>query len=204
MVDFDRRRLISSDISEGGRNKKREKKRRTWRFLQLIRRPQAISSLRTGRRNVSSRGEKEQGDVVTDLEGNFIIQVGATGEEGLIDGTFDRATFNRPQVSMNMIRVLQIKVPYRSVPLGMCGTYQSVRLLVRGSPATGRYRQNRPSAVDFGRRWSISAVGSRLREKKKEERRGEEERIPRVVLTRAPSSPALAIFLPRGEKDRGN
>ncbi|KAJ8511102.1 hypothetical protein OPV22_001536 [Ensete ventricosum] len=35
--------------------------------------------------------------VVTDLEGNFIIQVGATGEEGLIDGTFDRATFNRPQ-----------------------------------------------------------------------------------------------------------
>ncbi|CAD5196877.1 unnamed protein product [Musa acuminata subsp. malaccensis] len=35
--------------------------------------------------------------VVTDLEGNFIIQVGATGEEGLNDGTFDRATFNRPQ-----------------------------------------------------------------------------------------------------------
>lgn len=36
--------------------------------------------------------------MVTDLEGNFIIQVGATGEEGLNDGTFDRATFNRPQV----------------------------------------------------------------------------------------------------------
>lgn len=35
--------------------------------------------------------------VVTDLEGNFIIQVGSTGEEGLLDGTFETATFNRPQ-----------------------------------------------------------------------------------------------------------
>ncbi|KAG6466781.1 hypothetical protein ZIOFF_075414 [Zingiber officinale] len=36
--------------------------------------------------------------VVTDLDGNFIIQVGATGEDGLNDGNFDSATFNRPQV----------------------------------------------------------------------------------------------------------
>eukprot|EP00268_Persea_americana_P050094 TRINITY_DN5423_c0_g1_i14.p1 TRINITY_DN5423_c0_g1~~TRINITY_DN5423_c0_g1_i14.p1 ORF type:complete len:1112 (-),score=203.72 TRINITY_DN5423_c0_g1_i14:364-3300(-) len=35
--------------------------------------------------------------VVTDLEGNFIVQVGSTGEEGLRDGSFDNATFNRPQ-----------------------------------------------------------------------------------------------------------
>ncbi|KAJ7973259.1 NHL repeat-containing protein 2 [Quillaja saponaria] len=35
--------------------------------------------------------------VVTDLNGNFIIQIGSTGEEGLQDGTFDNATFNRPQ-----------------------------------------------------------------------------------------------------------
>ncbi|XP_058082799.1 protein SUPPRESSOR OF QUENCHING 1, chloroplastic isoform X2 [Magnolia sinica] len=35
--------------------------------------------------------------VVTDLQGNFIVQVGSTGEEGLRDGTFDIATFNRPQ-----------------------------------------------------------------------------------------------------------
>ncbi|MCL7028124.1 hypothetical protein MKW94_020339 [Papaver nudicaule] len=35
--------------------------------------------------------------VVTDLEGNFIVQIGSTGEEGLQDGTFDNATFNRPQ-----------------------------------------------------------------------------------------------------------
>lgn len=35
--------------------------------------------------------------VVTDLKGNFIVQVGSTGEEGLQDGKFDVATFNRPQ-----------------------------------------------------------------------------------------------------------
>ncbi|XP_031102585.1 protein SUPPRESSOR OF QUENCHING 1, chloroplastic isoform X1 [Ipomoea triloba] len=35
--------------------------------------------------------------VVTDLEGNYIAQVGSTGEEGLRDGNFDEATFNRPQ-----------------------------------------------------------------------------------------------------------
>lgn len=36
--------------------------------------------------------------VVTDLDGNFIVQIGSTGEEGLRDGSFDDATFNRPQV----------------------------------------------------------------------------------------------------------
>ncbi|KAM7272381.1 hypothetical protein ACFE04_027044 [Oxalis oulophora] len=35
--------------------------------------------------------------VVTDLDGNFIIQIGSTGEEGLQDGSFDDASFNRPQ-----------------------------------------------------------------------------------------------------------
>ncbi|KAI3918261.1 hypothetical protein MKX01_041581 [Papaver californicum] len=35
--------------------------------------------------------------VVTDLEGNFVVQIGSTGEEGLQDGTFDDSTFNRPQ-----------------------------------------------------------------------------------------------------------
>ncbi|CAH9080213.1 unnamed protein product [Cuscuta epithymum] len=35
--------------------------------------------------------------VVTDLEGNYLVQVGSTGEEGLHDGHFDEATFNRPQ-----------------------------------------------------------------------------------------------------------
>lgn len=36
--------------------------------------------------------------VVTTLDGDFIVQIGSTGEEGLQDGSFDDATFNRPQV----------------------------------------------------------------------------------------------------------
>lgn len=35
--------------------------------------------------------------VVTDLDGNFIAQIGSTGEEGLRDGSFGDATFNHPQ-----------------------------------------------------------------------------------------------------------
>ncbi|XP_071709747.1 protein SUPPRESSOR OF QUENCHING 1, chloroplastic [Rutidosis leptorrhynchoides] len=35
--------------------------------------------------------------VVTDLDGNFLLQIGSTGEEGLRDGNFDNAMFNRPQ-----------------------------------------------------------------------------------------------------------
>ncbi|XP_076913593.1 protein SUPPRESSOR OF QUENCHING 1, chloroplastic-like [Bidens hawaiensis] len=35
--------------------------------------------------------------VVTDLDGNFLVQVGSSGEEGLHDGNFDTAMFNRPQ-----------------------------------------------------------------------------------------------------------
>ncbi|XP_023734564.1 protein SUPPRESSOR OF QUENCHING 1, chloroplastic isoform X1 [Lactuca sativa] len=35
--------------------------------------------------------------VVTDLDGNFIVQIGSSGEEGLRDGNFDNAMFNRPQ-----------------------------------------------------------------------------------------------------------
>jgi hypothetical protein len=35
--------------------------------------------------------------VVTNLDGEFICQVGSS-EEGLLDGQFDTASFNRPQV----------------------------------------------------------------------------------------------------------
>ncbi|XP_057961309.1 protein SUPPRESSOR OF QUENCHING 1, chloroplastic [Malania oleifera] len=35
--------------------------------------------------------------VLTDLDGNFIVQIGSAGEEGLRDGSFDDAMFNRPQ-----------------------------------------------------------------------------------------------------------
>ncbi|RWW73374.1 hypothetical protein BHE74_00018761 [Ensete ventricosum] len=37
---------------------------------------------------------------------------------------------------------------FRPVPLGTSGTYRSIRLLLRGSLATGRFRKNRPSTVD--------------------------------------------------------
>ncbi|KAL9141056.1 hypothetical protein ABFS82_14G077900 [Erythranthe guttata] len=35
--------------------------------------------------------------VVTDLDGNFKMQIGSSGEEGLRDGNFEDAMFNRPQ-----------------------------------------------------------------------------------------------------------
>ncbi|RWW42428.1 hypothetical protein BHE74_00052025 [Ensete ventricosum] len=85
--------------------------------------------------------------------------------------------------------------------------YRSTRLPVCGQPATGRYRQNQPLAVDFDRRRSISIVGSRLREKSivggqlrekkgrrrrgKEERRGEEEYLARTPLPPAGRSRAV-------------
>ncbi|RWV81316.1 hypothetical protein GW17_00057276 [Ensete ventricosum] len=63
----------------------------------------------------------------------------------------------------------------------MGGTYRSARLSVHRPSAIGWYSQNRPSAIDFDRWWliegeidrrrSISAVGSRLREKKKKRKR---------------------------------
>jgi hypothetical protein len=41
--------------------------------------------------------------VVTDLDGNSLVQIGTTGEEGLRDGNFNDAIFNRPQVSIKLI-----------------------------------------------------------------------------------------------------
>lgn len=40
--------------------------------------------------------------MVTDLSGNYLLQIGSTGEDGLRDGNFDDATFNRPQVSITL------------------------------------------------------------------------------------------------------
>ncbi|XP_058189990.1 protein SUPPRESSOR OF QUENCHING 1, chloroplastic isoform X7 [Rhododendron vialii] len=44
---------------------------------------------------ISGEGRRK---VVTDLDGNFIIQIGSTGEEGFHDGSFEDAAFNRPQL----------------------------------------------------------------------------------------------------------
>ncbi|RZR79653.1 hypothetical protein BHM03_00005443 [Ensete ventricosum] len=79
--------------------------------------------------------------------------------------------------------------------------YQSARLLVRGPPATGRYRQNRPSIVDGGRK----------REEEEEKKKEEEKkylgpslparhRRPRVA--REPLPPAGDFSPARGERSR--
>ncbi|RRT43893.1 hypothetical protein B296_00048113, partial [Ensete ventricosum] len=61
--------------------------------------------------------------------------------------------------------------------------YRSARLLVCGLSATWRYHQ-------IDRQRSISVVDGGLREKKgRRRKRGKEERIPRVILARAPSLP---------------
>ncbi|RWW46678.1 hypothetical protein BHE74_00047380, partial [Ensete ventricosum] len=90
---------------------------------------------------------------------------------------------------------------FRSVSPDTGGMYQSARFSVRELPAIGRYRQNRPSVVDFGRRRLIEGQIDRqidrrqsLREKKKEEeeekKEEEEEKKKEVPPFPAPSSPA--------------
>ncbi|RWW32914.1 hypothetical protein BHE74_00030792 [Ensete ventricosum] len=106
----------------------------------------------------------------------------------------------------------------------MGGMYWSARLTVRGPAATGRYCQNRPSAVDFSHRRLISTIGDRLREKltingrlrekKGRRRRGKEERrkkkkrrrIEKYLLARGrffSHARRWNISL-HGEKDRGD
>ncbi|RRT64953.1 hypothetical protein B296_00040847, partial [Ensete ventricosum] len=101
---------------------------------------------------------------------------------------------------------------FRPVPSSTGGTYWSVRLPVRGPPATERFRQK--STVG-GRLKKKSTVGGRLREKstvvsqlrKKKGRRGKEEkkkrRIPRpcAVLAHAPSLHSRPLFHPRKETE---
>ncbi|RZS25206.1 hypothetical protein BHM03_00058370 [Ensete ventricosum] len=96
---------------------------------------------------------------------------------------------------------------FRSIPPDKGGTYRSTRLPVHELPAIGRYRQNRPSVVDFGRRRPIEGEIDRRRsiEVKEERRRGEEEKstfFPRVVLARAlsPPSPAGDFSPARGDE----
>ncbi|RZS12605.1 hypothetical protein BHM03_00044072 [Ensete ventricosum] len=74
-------------------------------------------------------------------------------------------------------------------------TYRSARLLVRGPPATGRYRQNRPppkSTVGgrFGHRRSIEGEKGKKKKRKRRKKKKRRRRIPRTVLARMPSLPA--------------
>ncbi|RZS17089.1 hypothetical protein BHM03_00049199 [Ensete ventricosum] len=111
---------------------------------------------------------------------------------------------------------------FRSLLPGTGGTYWSVRLLVHGSPATGRYHQK---STIGGRLREKSTVGSRLREKKgrRRRRRGkyekkeeEEKKEPTFHVMPSPAVPACgslacrrcprprALFLPREEMERGD
>ncbi|RZR81956.1 hypothetical protein BHM03_00008276 [Ensete ventricosum] len=97
-------------------------------------------------------------------------------------------------------------------------SYQAVRT---GPPsyqyteplAIGRYHQNRPSAVDFGRRRSIEGEKGNKKKEEEEEKKCLGPSSPahrhrlRAVLACTPSSPAgrpRAIFLPHREKDQGD
>ncbi|RWV97881.1 hypothetical protein GW17_00039302 [Ensete ventricosum] len=75
--------------------------------------------------------------------------------------------------------------------LSICPTIPCVGTKVR---CTGLFRHTEFILIPYGTRYRA----------KKEERRGEEERIPRAILARALSRASLAIFLTRREKDRGD
>ncbi|RWW58826.1 hypothetical protein BHE74_00034274, partial [Ensete ventricosum] len=80
----------------------------------------------------------------------------------------------------------------------MGGTYRSARLPVCRPPTTGRYRQNRPSAIDFDRRRSIE--GKEERRKKKKRRR--KPPFPELSSPASRCRPCpWAIFLPREETE---
>ncbi|RZS10715.1 hypothetical protein BHM03_00041978 [Ensete ventricosum] len=96
---------------------------------------------------------------------------------------------------------------YRPVP---GSTYRSARYRYADRPLPGSTIKNRPSMVDFSRRWPIegeidcwrsistvgsrlkekSTVGGRLRKKKERRRRGKEEKKKRRRKNTVPSSPA--------------
>ncbi|RZS14788.1 hypothetical protein BHM03_00046526, partial [Ensete ventricosum] len=96
-------------------------------------------------------------------------------------------------------RYLGVGFSYRSVPPISSGTYQSAKLPVRGPPAIGRYRQNRPSVVDFGhwrpiegeidRRWSIEGEKGKKKKRKRRKKKKRRRRIPCAVLARTPLPP---------------
>ncbi|RWV99793.1 hypothetical protein GW17_00037279 [Ensete ventricosum] len=101
--------------------------------------------------------------------------------------------------------------PYRSVPAGMSGTYRSIRLRYVDCPLPD-------GTAKIDHRRSIEGEKEKKKKKRKRSKKKEEEkkkvhlapssparrRRPRPWVAREPSPPSLVIFLPRGEKDRGD
>ncbi|RZS21561.1 hypothetical protein BHM03_00054215, partial [Ensete ventricosum] len=71
-----------------------------------------------------------------------------------------------------------------------CTAHIGRYISVREPPATRRYRQNRPSAIDFGRRRSIEGEKGKKKTKRKRRKKKRRRRIPRAVLARTLSPPA--------------
>ncbi|RWW32998.1 hypothetical protein GW17_00002302 [Ensete ventricosum] len=103
-----------------------------------------------------------------------------------------RRAIPSPRAGRRNEATLKQGLQFRSIPLVPGGTDRSARLSIRGLPATGRYRQNRPSTVNFGRRRSIKGEIDRRRsiegEKGKKKKKKE---VPRAVLAHA--SPLLSL-----------
>ncbi|RWW13427.1 hypothetical protein GW17_00022853 [Ensete ventricosum] len=120
------------------------------------------------------------------------IEVGEPSVD--VDFSIEKLT---PHLCRLSDRTYKQGLQFRSVPLGTGDGYRSARLTVRGPLATGRYRQNRSSVVDFGCRRSIegeidrwrSIEGEKGKKKKRKRRKNKEEdllspcrRCPCVVL----------------------
>ena len=69
--------------------------------------------------------------MVTNLEGQFICQVGSS-EEGLLDGPFDAALFNRPQVRKQLLLPYNRYCSYRNMlfALDICDRKEANRLRI--------------------------------------------------------------------------
>ncbi|RRT44724.1 hypothetical protein B296_00054281, partial [Ensete ventricosum] len=112
-----------------------------------------------------------------------------------------------------------LSFPYRSVPLSTGGTYWYADRPLLGGIAIINRRWSIEGEIEHRR--SIEGEKGKKKKKRKRRKKKEEEIIPHAVLACALSSltgrprtvvafarelspPSLAIFLPRGEKDRGD
>ncbi|RZR99416.1 hypothetical protein BHM03_00028986 [Ensete ventricosum] len=84
--------------------------------------------------------------------------------------------------------------PYRSIPPISSGTYRSAKLTVREPPATGRYHQSRPSAVDFGHRRLIEGEKGKKKKKKKKRKRRKKKKEEKKKEYLVPSLPACRRY----------
>ncbi|RWW22896.1 hypothetical protein GW17_00012882, partial [Ensete ventricosum] len=195
--------------AEGGR-KKREKKREEEKNLEFV----DLSPAALGSDFFSPCGVKERCDVrrtaAYRLYQATIFR--SQGEAIILEILKGYQAFT--QISKYMAVGLMQGFPYRSVPSVLGGTYRSVRLSVRGSPATvlgGTAKIDRQRSIggEIDSWRSIEGEKGKKKKKKRKIRKKKEYLTPsspvccrRLQVARESSRPSLAIFLPCGEKDR--